>query len=142
MPIMTLKNEATVQNEIRLDVTRMGGDAYRNNSGVYNPKSPPTPYTRWGLGNDSEKISKIRKSSDLICCLPVVITPEMVGRTVGIYMVVEVKKQGWRYKATKTEVGQFNFINRARALGGIGCFSQSVDDLRTSIAIWKQGIKL
>lgn len=127
-----MKNESTVQDEIRLDSSQYGG-LLRNNSGVYNPDDPPTSWTRWGLGNDSKKINEVRKSSDLIGCTAVVITPEMIGHTVAVLTVVEVKKQGWRYSATKKNRAQLNFINWVRSNGGVGCFAQSVFDYRKAI---------
>ena len=127
-----LKNESTVQDEIRLDSSQYGG-LLRNNSGVYNPDDPPTPWTRWGLGNDSKKINEVRKSSDLIGCTAVVITPEMIGHTVAVLTVVEVKKQGWRWSATNKNKAQLNFINWVLSNGGIGCFAQSVFDYRKAI---------
>ena len=130
-----LKNEATVQAEIRVDSVKYGG-LLRNNSGMYDPANPPTPYTRWGLGNDSKKINDVRKSSDLIGYTSVIITPEMVGHTIAVLTVVEVKKQGWQWSETKKNTAQLNFINWARTGGAIGCFAQSVGDYRKSIQQW------
>ena len=130
-----LKNEATVQDEIRLDSSQYGG-LLRNNSGVYDPDNPPTPFLRWGLGNDSKKINAVRKSSDLVGCTSVVITQEMVGHTVAVLTAVEVKKQHWVYTNTKKNRAQLNFINWVRGFGGIGCFAQSVDDYKKAVQQW------
>jgi len=53
-------------------------------------------------------------SSDLIGWTPVVVTPDMVGKTVGIFTAVEVKKSNGR--ASKS---QLNFIDRVKMDGGI-----------------------
>ena len=128
-----MKPESEVQNEQRLEIAKLGGKAYRNNSGAYDPVHPPSPGTRWGIGNDSHKINKVRKSSDLICILPVVITPAMVGHTLGVFMADEVKREGWHYTNSPEEVAQQSFLDIINSTGGIGFFSQSVLDFKNAI---------
>jgi len=126
-----MKPESQIQNEQRLEITKLGGKAYRNNSGVLmNPEGVPV---RFGLGNESAKINKVRKSSDLICVLPVVVTQAMVGHTIGVIMVDECKKEGWRYTGKPEEVAQKNFIDIINSSGGIGFFAQSTLDLKIAI---------
>ena len=134
------KTEIPVQNECRLQLSKIGGIAYRNNSGVaYDSNGTPV---RFGLGNDSAKINKVRKSTDLICCLPVEITPEMVGHTVGIMLVIDAKKPTWKYKESdKTATAQLNFIKQIRNLGGIGGFVTHINDLKYIINKWYERFK-
>jgi hypothetical protein len=40
---------------------------------------------------------------DFICCMPVKITPEMVGETVGLYLAIEAKAEGKEPTAIQTE---------------------------------------
>jgi len=88
---------------------------------------------RFGLGNTSPKINKVRKSSDLIGVTPILITPEMVGKTIGVFTGIEVKKQNWLYTGTEREVAQLNFSNHVKSFGGIAGFSASVDDYKKLI---------
>ncbi len=126
-----MKPESLVQIKQRLAIAELGGKAYRNNSGVL--PNPDGDLVRFGLGNDSKKINILRKSSDLICVLPVVVTQAMVGHTLGVILVDEVKKEGWRYTGTREEVAQKNFIDIIISMGGIGCFAQSVLDLKMAV---------
>ena len=128
-----MKLESEVQNQQRLEIAKLNGKAYRNNSGAYDERYPPSPGTRWGIGNDSTKINKVRKSSDLICVLPVKITPAMVGHTIGVFLAVEVKREGWNYTGTPEERAQQNFLDIINSTGGIGFFSQSVLDFKNAI---------
>lgn len=60
--------------------------------------------------------------SDLFGEVPVVITPEMVGMTIGVFAVVEVKDKG---KATEKQLA---FIKAVNDNGGRGGVARSVED--------------
>jgi len=64
-----------------------------------------------------------RGSSDIIGWTPVVITPEMVGRTVAVFTALEVKTKG---VATTKE--QTSFVEVVRGSGGYAAVVRSVDD--------------
>lgn len=84
-----------------------------------------TRYVRYGLGNDSKKINDRFKSSDLVGITPVIIRPEHVGRTFGIFTGIEVKvgpTDAARLAA------QRNFLNHIRITGGIACFASGPND--------------
>lgn len=68
-------------------------------------------------------------SSDLIGITPVVITPDMVGRTLGVFTALEVKKPG----GCATDE-QSNFLDQILKLGGFAGVARSDDD---AIAIAK-----
>lgn len=113
--------EDSVQQRCRLRVQELGGRAMRNNVGVYfDDRGVPV---RYGLCNESKKINQQLKSSDLICIIPRVITPDMIGHTIGQFGAIEVKHGGWQYSGSKHEEAQLNFINLITSLGGYATFA-------------------
>lgn len=114
-------SESDVQARVRLAASRAGDVLWRNNSGVL--KDDRGVPVRFGLCNESEKLNKHAKSSDLIGVKRVTVTPEMVGQTVGVFWAVEVKRVGWKYKGTDREAAQLRFIEAVVAMGGCAHFS-------------------
>lgn len=108
--------ESRVQDEARLLASKMGWRLFRNNVGVL--KDERGVPVRYGIANDSPAMNKRIKSSDLIGIRPVVITPDMVGSTIGQFVAREVKKAGWRYKGTEHEAAQLAFGTLIIGLGG------------------------
>ena len=119
--------EAQVQEDITGEAPRHGALLLRNNSGAFeNDNGIPV---RFGLGNTSKELNKRFKSSDLIGITPVVITPEMVGRTIGVFTAIEVKRSNWKRNTTdEHENAQAAFIAWAKSKGGIAGFARSVAD--------------
>ena len=121
-----MKSEASVQEQIRLVAGQHDHVCDRNNNGALPDKNGR--YVRYGLGNDSPSINEVRKSSDLIGCVSMLILPHHVGRTIGVYCATEVKKEGWVWEGNDRELAQLAFINDITRHGGIGMFAASVDD--------------
>jgi hypothetical protein len=67
---------------------------------------------------------------DIICCLPAVVTPDMVGRTVGLFVGIETKAPGRLGNVTELQKYQ---IERIRAAGGIACVVDGVEVLAEEI---------
>jgi len=127
---MMLEDE--VQQYVRIEAAKFGCILLRNNSGVLEDKTGRP--VRYGLANESSKQNEIFKSSDLIGITPVVITPDMVGRTIGVFTAIEVKKEGWKFNPNnKRESAQLAFINWVKKLGGIASFVQSNDDMKKTL---------
>lgn len=117
----TGKLESTIQAEIRVEAAKLGMYLWRNNTGAtYDAKGN---FIRFGLANDSAKMSKTIKSSDLIGIRPVVITQDMVGKTIGQFVAREVKREGWKYKDTQREQAQLKFLELVRDMGGDALFA-------------------
>lgn len=113
-------SEASVVARRRLAAAERGGRAWRNNCGAY--KDERGNFIRYGLCNDSAELNKRVKSSDLIGIEPVLITPEMVGTTLGRFFAEECKRPGWKYTGTAHEKAQLAFLQLVNALGGRGEF--------------------
>ena len=108
--------EHKVQDDARLLASQMGWRLFRNNKGVL-PDARGVP-VRFGLCNETAALGKRLRSSDLIGIRPVVITPDMVGSTIGQFVAREVKKAGWKYKGTEHEEAQLAFGTLIIGLGG------------------------
>lgn len=104
-------SEAAIQQQIRLALSQAGSVMHRNNVGAY--KDPKTGrFIQYGVGNPG--------GSDLIGWTPMVITPDMVGRTVAVFTACEVKTAGGR--ATEH---QLNFIAQVLKAGGMAGIARS-----------------
>lgn len=110
------RSEARVQDLARLTASKLGWRLFRNNVGVL--KDERGIPVRYGLCNDTPAMNKRIKSSDLIGIRPVIITPDMVGTTLGQFVAREIKKAGWKYTGTAREKGQLTFGEIVTSLGG------------------------
>lgn len=120
--------EDTVQNALRMQMAIAGGALWRNNSGALPDKTGRI--VRFGLGNDSARLNKVWKSADLIGIYPVVVTPEMIGTTLGLFVAFDAKDPAtWRGITSEHEAAQENFFNNVRRLGGKGGFATSALDM-------------
>jgi hypothetical protein len=127
-----MSDESEVQQHIQIHGPFEQTMLLRNNSGAL--KDVTGRSVRYGLGNISKKQNEKFKSSDLIGIRTVTITESMVGKTVGIFVAIEVKKSEWvRSPTDKREIAQENFINWVKARGGIAGFCKSVSDFKELI---------
>jgi hypothetical protein len=120
-----MQSESEVSQRVLMEASKIGMVLWRNNSGAFKDKEG-----RWvwfGLGNLSKAHSERIKSSDYIGLLPVTITPEMVGQTIGVFTAIEFKKPGH-----KTAEGRFKaqkaYIDFVKLRGGIAGFVEKVED--------------
>lgn len=118
-------SEAAVQQRIRLNASENGVRLWRNNNGATLDENGRM--IRFGLANDSAKINKQQKSSDLIGITPVKIEPFHVGLTLGIFTSIEVKHSTWHYTGTEREQAQLNWINLIISLCGLARFANTED---------------
>lgn len=125
--------ERQIQNLIRLEISRLGAVAFRNNVGL-GWVGQVIQRTR-----DWVKIKYPRPlhaglcegSSDLIGFRSIVITPEDVGKTVAIFMAVEVKKPGGR-RSPK----QIDFLEKVSQSGGIAIVAIEPQDIAKGFKQW------
>lgn len=127
---MSLKDESEVQQLIQIQAMHHGCNLLRNNSGCLPDMTGRT--VRFGLGNISKKHNDNIKSSDLVGITKVTITKEMIGKTLGVFTAIEVKKEGWNVdkKFDKREQAQHNFINWVRGNGGFASFCSDINELK------------
>jgi len=108
-------SEADLYARVKLEYEKRGVKLWRNNSGAVKIDNR---FVRFGLANESAALNDVFKSSDLIGIRPLIITQEMVGKTVGQFVAREVKTENWKYKNTKREKAQKAFIDLINKLGG------------------------
>lgn len=116
-----MTSEALAQSLVRLDAAEHGITLWRNNVGTL-PDRNGRP-VRFGLANDSAQLNAVLKSSDLIGWRPVVVTPEMVGQTVAVFVARECKPEGWKYRGNPHEVAQQRFLDMINHNGGDAAFA-------------------
>ena len=109
-------SEAAVLSKVRVAASRTGARLWRNNVGVAMDDNGRV--VRFGLANDSSRVNRITKSSDLVGITPQVVTQDMVGTTVGIFTARECKREGWVYRGTPTERAQRAFLDLINEMGG------------------------
>lgn len=122
--------EQKAQDDVALGAASLNMRLLRNNRGAF--KNEYGNLVRFGLGNESAK-DKDFLSSDLIGGTQVVITPEMVGKTVFIMTAVECKPAGFKmrqFKPGTRERGQLNFLEWIVSMGGFGGFATCKADLQ------------
>jgi len=120
-------SEAVVQQRIRIAAPQQGVVIWRNNVGACETKEGRQ--IRYGLANDSMQINRVVKSADLIGITPMLITPEMVGRTVGVFTSIEAKREGWKYSGNPRELAQNKWSEIVRQHGGFSCFATGPHDI-------------
>lgn len=118
--------ETSVLNDCRMAAARLfNAVLLRNNRGMFLTLDGKRK-VRAGLEADG--------SSDGIGWVPVLITPEMVGRTVAVFLAVEAK-QG---KGKASDV-QNKFLSCVKKDGGIGVVAYSSDDVLTEVGRFING---
>lgn len=124
-----MKSESEVQQLIQIEGPQHNCVLMRNNSGCF--KDSTGRLVRFGLGNISNKYNDRMKSSDLIGVTSMVISPDMVGKTIAVFTAIEVKAEGWGPpELSRREIAQNNFVQWIRKQGGIAGFASSILDFK------------
>lgn len=126
------QSEFEISQRIQLSGPKYKCFLLRNNSGAF--KDYTGRLVRFGLGNVSANHAEVMKSSDLIGITEVIITPEMVGKKLGIFTAIEVKREDWKQSQNnKREIAQQNFINWVKLRGGLATFMSDPSDLENFV---------
>ena len=116
-----MSSEPVNQQRSRDIVHSYMGQAWRNNSGAYQDEFGRL--VRYGLCNDSASLNAKFKSSDLICCVPTLILPHMVGYHLGVFTALEIKDGDWKLTpGDKRGNAQANFHGLVRDACGFAGF--------------------
>lgn len=122
--------ESATTSHIRLDAAQLGVDLWRNNTGGFYDETGR--FVRYGLGSFTDKDQKA--SSDYIGITPVFITPDMVGKVLGVFTAVEMKPSDWKfYQSDKRALYQKNFHDIVKKSGGFAGFATNILDFRRII---------
>ncbi|WP_062114055.1 VRR-NUC domain-containing protein [Aureimonas sp. AU40] len=130
-----------LMNSCLLALSRAGSLVWRNNTGSgWAGKSFELSAGQTYRAKGGERVVMAARplraglctgSSDIIGGTPVVVTPEMVGRTVLVFTAVEIKDGTGR--ATPE---QKNFVDVVRKSGGFAAIARSVADAVAAIKSW------
>lgn len=117
------KEETDIVHAIQIDASPFGARLFKNVRGLF-----------WSL----DKTHKVKAgllapgASDLIGATPVVITQEMVGSTVAVFTVIEVKTEDGEMDR---EGKQQHFIDVIRKIGGFAGVARCPADARKIMKI-------
>ena len=129
-----MNEETSRQNKIRLALSESGITNWRNNTGLgWAGKMIKGVGKMMFVRHEDVIIRDARPlraglckgSSDIIAIKPVLITPKMVGKTIGKFIAIEVKTPTGR--PTKD---QLNFSQIINDKGGIALIARSVEDIK------------
>lgn len=116
-------SETSIVKLIQLALAKIGVRLFRNNIGMFTDDFGNK--VRYGLAPGT---------SDLIGWRSFMITSEMVGRRIAVFVAVEVKKPGARTDKERLEL-QLNFIRVVNEAGGIAFIAQSVEEAERLIKL-------
>lgn len=116
-------SESFLYNILRVTASKVKARLFRNNIGGY--KTEDGRYIKYGLCHPG--------GSDLVGFTEVVITREMLGRTIAVFTAIEVKgAQGRVHEA------QEKFIDAVQAAGGIAAIVTGESDMLAAIKEFRE----
>lgn len=127
-----MKSEKRIEQEITLECSQVGSTVFKNQVGTaYRGRMIVKNGVRMILDPVLVRYGLDKGSSDLIGIRPMVITQDMVGKTFGQFLSIEVKKDKTKgYKATKEQKDWIAFIN---GNGGLGFVCDDPDEIKEKL---------
>ncbi|MCP4984683.1 MAG: hypothetical protein GY928_01080 [Colwellia sp.] len=109
---------------------------FKNNTGVaYDKYNRPVFF---GLGNEGKKNVESDRTPDWVGWHNVVITQEMVGKTLPVFLAIDAKKAGFTHKTTYSkctrEYGQNKFFQKVINANGVAGFAVTADHVKRIIS--------
>ena len=127
-----MTTETDIQNRIVLALCKIGTTMFRNNVGVAEKVDKNTGKKYW------VRFGLCEGSSDLIGITPVTVTQDMVGKKLGVFTAVEVKKDVTKAYAKHRMETQQRFIDFVNKNGGFAFKSddpsKAVDKIKDLVA--------
>ena len=125
------KSERDIQNRIRLAVTKAGARCMRNNVGMGWTGNTSRVDANTIMIHDARPLHAGlgTGTSDLIGWLPVLITPEHVGKTLALFLAIEVKRPCGR--PTPDQVA---FLRAVNAAGGMAILATSDEQVTRELS--------
>lgn len=117
--------ESPLYNQIRMATALppLGARLFRNQVGQYKLADPRCSFCN--TEHPRRVISGLAKgSADLVGWIPIVVTPEMVGRRLAVFTSVEVKAPGAKTEKNHLE-RQIDWLKAVQESGGFGIFATS-----------------
>lgn len=133
------KTEREVQSKTMIKLSKDKDiRIFRNNTGMAWQGTPAKSHTgRPALINiHPVNFGLCKGSSDLIGIKTVEITPDMLGKKLGVMVCIEEKKEGWTGVRTEHEKNQENFLKKMKSMGAIAFFSTSAESAYKTIKNW------
>lgn len=107
-----MANEAPLMRKMQMKASEIGARLFRNTIGFCECRGRKI---RYGVGG--------KGGSDLLGWTPITITPQMVGRTIAVFVAVEVKD------GSPTTKEQMQFLQAVIRAGGVGLIANSTAGL-------------
>lgn len=111
-----MQKETLIRKKIQITLSNLGITTWRNNTGKLRNKEGN--FVSYGL---------CVGSSDLIGITPVRITKDMVGKVLGVFIAIELKKEK-KDGGKGLTVEQENFIRHINEQGGISGIARNEED--------------
>lgn len=131
--------EADIQSAVLIALSEQGHYCLRVNSGQF-----------WGgevMSHDGSMLllkhptkiqGAVKGTADIVGCVQVVVTPQMVGKTVAVFTAIEVKQPG-----EKAKPHQENYLALMRSRGAIAGIATSSDEalsiINNKVHQWQGG---
>lgn len=119
--------ERDLTNEILVAASQKGARLFRVNTGMgWTGDLKTIGYRKVLVNLRPFHAGLVKGGSDIIGLTPVVVTPDMVGKTVALFTAIEVKTGS--LKPTKEQAA---FLAMVEGLGGLSTVARSVEDVET-----------
>lgn len=134
-----MTSEKRIEQETMLRVQDFGGVVFKNNTGTAFRGEKRTMNGKMILTNlQFIKYGLDVGSADLIGVLPVTVTPDMVGKKIGVMLSIEMKKDKFgSYRATGEQLQWMKFMKQ---MGAIAFVCDNPDDLHKEFNDWKASL--